>query len=226
MDWLMGKAKKREKPPVEEKKLYLEPKYANIKLDNLDFCETVKLPDGICINEWLATFAIAFFNNINLQYGCISEFCTQTLCSTMSAPNSTTYTWVDEKGKKSKCTAAQYVDYVMTSLQKYISDENVFPTKYDVVFPADFESIIQRIFRMLFHVMAHIYHAHFEHMVLLDNEADLHCLFTHFIYFSREFNLLDSKETVILDDLIELLGLNSQSKSKEESVTANATTAR
>jgi len=40
------------------------------------------------------------------------------------------YQWVDERGKKCKCTAPQYVDYVMSYSQKCISDEAVFPTKY------------------------------------------------------------------------------------------------
>jgi len=40
------------------------------------------------------------------------------------------YLWVDERGKKCKCTAPQYVDYVMSYSQKCISDEAVFPTKY------------------------------------------------------------------------------------------------
>ena len=40
------------------------------------------------------------------------------------------YLWVDEKGKKCKCAAPQYVEYVMTFTQKTIHDETVFPTKY------------------------------------------------------------------------------------------------
>ena len=40
------------------------------------------------------------------------------------------YSWVDEKGKKSKCAAPQYVDYVMTFTQNTIQDETIFPTKY------------------------------------------------------------------------------------------------
>ena len=40
------------------------------------------------------------------------------------------YQWIDERGKKCKCTAPQYVDYVMSYSQKCISDEAVFPTKY------------------------------------------------------------------------------------------------
>lgn len=38
--------------------------------------------------------------------------------------------WFDEKGKKTKVAAPQYIDYVMTFIQKTITDENIFPTKY------------------------------------------------------------------------------------------------
>ena len=40
------------------------------------------------------------------------------------------YQWIDDRGKKYKCTAPQYVDYVMSYSQKCISDETIFPTKY------------------------------------------------------------------------------------------------
>ena len=36
---------------------------------------------------------------------------------------------MDEKGKKIKTTAPQYVDYVMTYIQKTLNDEPVFPSK-------------------------------------------------------------------------------------------------
>lgn len=40
------------------------------------------------------------------------------------------YYWYDEKGKKTKCTAPQYVDFVMSLVQKLVTDEDIFPTKY------------------------------------------------------------------------------------------------
>lgn len=40
------------------------------------------------------------------------------------------YYWYDEKGKKIKCTAPQYVDFVMSLAQKLVTDEEIFPTKY------------------------------------------------------------------------------------------------
>lgn len=42
------------------------------------------------------------------------------------------YYWYDERGKKIKCTAPQYVDFVMSSVQKLVTDEDVFPTKYGI----------------------------------------------------------------------------------------------
>lgn len=44
------------------------------------------------------------------------------------------YYWYDERGKKTKCTAPQYIDLVMTFVQKLVTDEEIFPTKYGVCF--------------------------------------------------------------------------------------------
>lgn len=48
----------------------------------------------------------------------------------MSGPGNRAYPWFDEKGKKTRVAAPQYIDYVMTFTQKTVSDENIFPTKY------------------------------------------------------------------------------------------------
>jgi hypothetical protein len=37
---------------------------------------------------------------------------------------------VDEKGKKTRLSAPQYVDLLMTYVQKTINDETIFPTKH------------------------------------------------------------------------------------------------
>ena len=56
------------------------------------------------------------------------------------------YMWVDEKGKKSKLSAPQYVDYVMTYVQKTVNDETLFPTKHGHEFPSNFDQILRRGF--------------------------------------------------------------------------------
>ncbi|XP_045146378.1 MOB kinase activator 2 isoform X2 [Echinops telfairi] len=115
------------------------------------------------------------------------------------------YYWYDERGKKVKCTAPQYVDFVMSSVQKLVTDEDVFPTKYGREFPPSFEALVKKICRYLFHVLAHIYSSHFKETLALELQAHLNTLYAHFILFVREFNLLDPKETAVLDDLTGLL---------------------
>ena len=45
----------------------------------------VELPTGEDLNEWLAVNTIEFYNEINIIYGTLVEFCTLETCSTMSA---------------------------------------------------------------------------------------------------------------------------------------------
>ncbi|XP_058858924.1 MOB kinase activator 2-like isoform X1 [Acipenser ruthenus] len=192
------------KPPTEEKKLYLETEYTKVRVTDIDLKELVMLPREIDLNEWLASNTTTFFNLINLQYSTISEFCTGETCQAMSACN-TQYYWNDERGKKTKCTAPQYVDFVMSLVQKLVTDDDIFPTKYGKEFPNSFESLVKKICRYLFHVLAHIYWAHFKETVALDLQGHLNTLYAHFIVFIREFNLVDPKETSIMDDLSEVL---------------------
>jgi len=42
------------------------------------------------------------------------------------------YSWQEEKGKKTKTLipAPQYIDYVMTYVEKHVQDNTVFPSKF------------------------------------------------------------------------------------------------
>ena len=104
------------------------------------------------------------------------------------------YLWVDEKGKKSRLSAPQYIDYIMTYVQKTINDEATFPTKHGNDFPTGFDTQIRKIFRLLFHVLAHIYHCHFKEIVLLQLHAHLNAVFVHFVVFSLKFQIVEEKE--------------------------------
>jgi len=42
--------------------------------------------------------------------------------------------WIDERGKRCKLPAPQYIDCVMTYTQKTVNDESVFPTKFGKLF--------------------------------------------------------------------------------------------
>ncbi|MGH0160267.1 UNVERIFIED_CONTAM: hypothetical protein FKN15_058955 [Acipenser sinensis] len=75
--------------------------------------------------------AVDFFNQINMLYGTITEFCTEISCSVMSAGPRYEYHWADGTNIKKpiKCSAPKYIDYLMTWVQDQLDDETLFPSK-------------------------------------------------------------------------------------------------
>lgn len=67
--------------------------------------------------------------------------------------------------------------------------------------------MLRKIQRLLFHVVAHLYHRHFRELLLLGLHSHLHGLFAHLILFNSRFRLIDDKETEILNDLVIALRL-------------------
>ena len=75
--------------------------------------------------------AVDFFNQINMLYGTITEFCTEESCPLMSAGPKYEYHWADGQTVKKpiKCSAPKYIDYLMTWVQDQLDDESLFPSK-------------------------------------------------------------------------------------------------
>ncbi|XP_062699102.1 MOB kinase activator-like 2 [Aedes albopictus] len=181
-------------------KLYLEEGVLERKLPDADLRLLVDLPAGLDYNEWLASHTLVLFKHLNLPFESSIEFIN------LSGPDlggggGRMYLWFDEKGKKTRVAAPQYIDYVMTFTQKTVSDESIFPTKYANEFPSSFESIARKILRLLFHVIAHLYAAHFREVALLGLHAHLNLTFAHLTALHRRFNLIEPKETEVLRDL-------------------------
>lgn len=172
------------------------------------------LPEGEDLNEWLAVNIVDFFNQINMLYGTITEFCTPKTCPVMSAGPKYEYLWADGTTVKKaiKVSAPEYVDYLMTWIQKQLDDEAIFPSKIGVPFPKNFQQIAKTIFKRLFRVYAHMYHSHFTKIVALGEEAHLNTSFKHFIYFVQEFKLIEKKELEPLAELIESLTKHDSKK--------------
>lgn len=192
----------------ETTKLYLQEPCLERKIQEDELLSITEVPDGLDANEWLALHTIGFFEHINLLYGTVSEFCNLSSCPDMLGPGPRIYMWLDEKGKKSKLSAPQYVDYVMTYVQKTVNDETLFPTKHGHDFPTNFDQVLRKIQKLLFHVVAHIYHSHFREIVLLGLHAHLNSIFAHIIEFNLKHQVLEEKETEVLQDLIHALKLH------------------
>lgn len=99
----------------------------------------VILPEGEDLNEWLAVnsqstslptkflgssefVAIAFFNQINILYGTITEFCTELECPIMNAGPRFEFHWQDGKTfkKPTKLSAPSQSCFSLSNL--YTSD--------------------------------------------------------------------------------------------------------
>ena len=99
----------------------------------------------------------------------------------------------------------QYIDYLMTWVQVQLDDEVMFPSKIGVPFPKNFLSNAKTILKRLFRVYAHIYHQHFQDVIALGVEPHLNTSLKHFTFFVQEFSLVEKKELVPLQDVIEKL---------------------
>jgi len=198
-------------------------KYSTVTLGSGDLRQAVILPPGEDANEWIAVNTVDFFEQINMLYGTITEFCTEKSCPVMSAGSKFEYLWADNNSKKPiKCSAPAYVDYLMTWAQDQIDDDAIFPSKIGVPFPKNFQEIAKTILKRLFRVYAHIYLAHFSEVICLQEEAHLNTSFKHFVYFTKEFNLIDKKEFSPLSELIDKLVVNDRLKAAAKAEAAAA----
>ena len=138
--------------------------------------------------------------------------------------------------KPMSVSAPRYVDYLMTWVQGQLDDEKLFPTQLGVPFPANFQeharalprmprasrsllhpppaprvtqchpSQVRNIFRRLFRIYAHIYYCHFDKISELGAEPHLNTCFKHFMYFVKQFHLIQNEQEVKpLEELIHKL---------------------
>jgi len=185
-------------------------------LDN--YAVAVQLPSGEDPNEWIAVNTVDFYNQINLLYGSITEYCTHESCPLMSAGPRYTYKWADgDKVRRPiECSAPDYVEYLMIWIQEKLDNENLFPKTQDIPFPDNFIREIKTIFKRLFRVYAHIYYSHFNKIRSLGEEAHLNTCFKHFFYFTREFRLIESRELEPLQQVITNLTQDESNRNNRE----------
>ncbi|KFK26280.1 hypothetical protein AALP_AA8G226600 [Arabis alpina] len=167
--------------------------------------EAVKLPPGEDKNEWLAINTVDLYNQINMLYATLEEFCTATTCPIMNAGSRYEYRWADGVTikKPTVVSAPEYIENLMNWIEIQIDDETIFPQKTGESFPPNFEDYVKRIFTRLFRVYAHMYHSHFQKIVDLEVEDHLNTCFKNFVLFVSEYKLVDESELCPLKDLVE-----------------------
>jgi len=59
--------------------------------------------------------------------------------------------------------------------------------------------------RLLIHVLTHIYRSHWQHLVELQLHPHFNTLVYHVMAFSKQFDLIDTKDSDVLEELFERL---------------------
>lgn len=175
-------------------------------LGSIDLWQQVKLPPGASEEEWLAITTIDFFNELNLLTGALVDMCTEASCPVMCA-GPYTFAWADGDKVKVpvKMSAPRYFEHLLIWVEKQLADESFLPVKPGVPFPSHFRKGIRVIYKRLFRIYAHTFHSHFKDLVEGEADAHLNHSFKHFIYFVKEFSLIDDHELEPMKDLIALL---------------------
>lgn len=86
------------------------------------------------MNDWLAVHVVDFFNRINLIYGTVSEYCTETTCPKMSGGSRYEYFWADgDKFKKpTALPAPKYIENLIDWVEGQINNDDIFPVTTDI----------------------------------------------------------------------------------------------
>ncbi|KAI5963129.1 MOB1 [Candida pseudojiufengensis] len=189
--------------------------------------QAVKLPRDEDLNEWLAIHVVDFYNQINMLYGAITEFCSPVTCPRMIATEEYEYLWQDSNPTPSNpngvssnynsatiisspkkpvsLPACEYIENLMNWVQNFFDNDNIFPSKIGAPFPHQFPTLVKTIVKRLFRIYAHIYCHHFHEISELGLQSHLNTSLKHYVLFATEFNLISRKDYGPLEDLVDTM---------------------
>jgi MOB kinase activator 1 len=149
----------------------------------------------------------AVHKQVCMLFGTISKDCK---CPEMTAGQHK-YLWSSGPERRSvELCASDYITLSLDWIQEQLSDENIFPSmSIEKDFPDNFQLVCKVIARRLFRVFAHVYHHHLTHVRKAKIEAHMNTSLKHFIYFVREFSLIETKEWEPLQDYVDKLDILS-----------------
>mmetsp|Transcript_31464 Transcript_31464/g.86539 ORF Transcript_31464/g.86539 Transcript_31464/m.86539 type:complete len:247 (+) Transcript_31464:153-893(+) len=181
-------------------------------LGSKDLADQVKLPEGSSEEEWLAVTTVEIFNELNLLYSAFRDCCTDATCPEMSAGRAYVWLWADGDEYKTpvKVSAPKYCELCLTWVDKHLADVTLMPVEQSVPFPRNYRQVLRVIFRRMFRVYAHIFHSHYKEVMEGEAEAHLNHSFKHFLYFVKEFGLVEDKDLEPMKDLVQLYTLQKE----------------
>lgn len=180
--------------------------YSQETLETTNMGEAVVLPKNENLQEWLAIHTVDFFTEVSLLYGTVRECCTNDNCPVMSAGPKFEYLWANEAIHKKpvRLPAPQHIDLLLSWVEDKLEQPRIFPAS-GRTFPQNFETIVRKIFKLLLRVYAHIYYSHVKKITALGAARHLNTCFKHFVFFMKEFNLVEESEQECLREVIQTL---------------------
>jgi MOB kinase activator 1 len=175
---------------------------AEATLGNDKFLVGVKLPYRTLRNEWIASKMVSMYTELGYVISALDVFCTAESCPVMSAGRHWAYAWADETNPNPvSMPAMQYMFTLLQYTHNTLSNRRIVPLDGSP-YPDDWLPRMRLLMKRIFRVYAHAYIHHFEKFQEHESEAHLNHLFKHFLFFAREFQLVDEKDMEPLKDLI------------------------
>eukprot|EP00750_Incisomonas_marina_P007944 INCI15098.1.p1 GENE.INCI15098.1~~INCI15098.1.p1 ORF type:complete len:460 (-),score=80.86 INCI15098.1:1331-2524(-) len=137
-------------------------------------------------------------------------------CHMMTAGPKYKYLWKDDNEftTLTEFSAAQYINTALEWIDSQLDDAEVFPPE-NIGYGPQFRPTVRKIFKLFFRIYAHLYHSHFSDFVALESETHLNDSFRHFIFFVKEFRLLNNTELPPLQQLISFLEEQSEAQERQ-----------
>jgi len=172
-----------------------------------DMRAAVVLPASEELNDWINVNTVDFFNEASLIYGMVAEEAEHKFVRPGEGfPPGFEYLWSDASTRTPiKCSAHQYVDYVMSWAEDQVNDESIFPVDSEQQYPDNFVALAKSVFKRLFRVFAIVYCSLFDCIESMGAAPHLNTSFKHFVFFILEFDLVDSREFEPVQQIIESL---------------------
>ena len=179
-------------------------KYTMKTLGSGNLVSAVALPPGEDTNEWIASNTVDFFNEVSLIWGIVGENGLPQYAPGEGFPAGFEYLWADGVTIRTpiKCSSTEYVEYVMTWVEDQINNESLFPSSSDTPFPRNYMAVVKQIFTRMFRIFAIIYTNHFTKLEQMGAAAHLNTSFKHFMFFIWQFDLVDARELVALQQIV------------------------
>ncbi|CAD7965823.1 unnamed protein product [Amoebophrya sp. A25] len=170
--------------------------------------QSVKKPDGVSSNLWLANNFVKIFKEISM----VSSFMMNGLCTEKSCPvmraGTHNYLWQDNHADGTvssgiQLSAPKYIKGVLDTAQRFLNDPRVFPGQSGKDFPACFQELVGPVLRRFFRCYCHFYRHHLQQMEDLGIEKRVRFCAAFCSLFCLEHDICSNVEYETIQPLID-----------------------